>query len=759
MRFYLFITAMVMAFATWGFGADANSAGEPNTQTEAAWPRLKTVEGYNVSVYQPQIESWENNAIKARAAIVAKAQGSDKPIYGAIFFDGKTDINKEERKVNLTELKIEKVVCPTAPQKQDELKAKLSKLVPETLSTSLDHLEVSLAMSKARQNVKEAPIKNPVPQIFYSTEPGLLVLVDGEPVMKDYGAGIKKIMNTEPLIMFNQATNAYYMRIAFKWVEASDLGGPWKLTKKVPDEIAASLEKAIDANQTDLIKSPGEAIEAELAKGIAPAIFVSTKPAELIVTYGEPNMQLIPDTNVMWVTNTISDLLVDGTTKQFYFLTSGRWFKSAALNGPWSFVAAKDVPADFKKIPADHPRGAVLASIPGTPQANESLIANAIPQTATIKKSEAKFKPTFDGEPQFVPIEGTNLKYAKNSPVPIIFVPGNTYYAVSDGVWFKAKELSDEWVVADSVPAEIYSIPPSSPVYNATYVQAYGSTDDEAYFGYTPGYYGTVAYDDTVVYGTGYYYEPWVGSMWYGAPITYGDGVAFGYSPRFGWTFGYDTTRPLASPWWGPMAWGWNGNSVSRYNWNGYGDWGGAANANVYRRWGDTAYRGGGATWQNPWTGREGAARSGAVYNPATGSFAAGEKGVVYNPKTGNYAAGARGMAYNGRTGGVSTGARGTSGNVYYGGVMTGTQDRFASQGSDLYADRQGQVYRNQGQGQWQRYGQDGWSGAGVNNDLNRENNVRDSDFARQRQSMGAGTGRVGGYRGYGGGMRGGGRR
>ena len=54
------------------------------------------------------------------------------------------------------------------------------------------------------------------------------------------------------------------------------------------------------------------------------------------------------------------------------------------------------------------------------------------------------------------------------------------------------------------------------------------------YEGYTPGYLGTVVTPDgTVVYGTGYAYQPWIGDTWYAAPATYS---AKGYTsaPRSG---------------------------------------------------------------------------------------------------------------------------------------------------------------------------------------------------------------------------------
>jgi len=48
-----------------------------------------------------------------------------------------------------------------------------------------------------------------------------------------------------------------------------------------------------------------------------------------------------------------------------------------------------------------------------------------------------------------------------------------------------------------------------------TYVKVYATTPEYVYVGYTPGYLGTVVNPDgVVVYGTGYYYQPWIGTTW-----------------------------------------------------------------------------------------------------------------------------------------------------------------------------------------------------------------------------------------------------
>ena len=86
------------------------------------------------------------------------------------------------------------------------------------------------------------------------------------------------------------------------------------------------------------------------------------------------------------------------------------------------------------------------------------------------------------------------------------------------GIWFTSTAVTGPWIVAAYVPSTIYTIPPSSPLYNLTYVQVYGSTPTVVYTGYTPGYTSMIVYNGVVVYGTGYVYSPWIGSVWYGPP-------------------------------------------------------------------------------------------------------------------------------------------------------------------------------------------------------------------------------------------------
>jgi hypothetical protein len=96
---------------------------------------------------------------------------------------------------------------------------------------------------------------------------------------------------------------------------------------------------------------------------------------------GPPQYQAIGGTSLQYIANSDAAMLRDRSAGRFYFLVSGRWFSATSLAGPWTF-GTDSLPADSTRIPANGPRGFLLVSVPGTPQAQEALIQARIPQQA-----------------------------------------------------------------------------------------------------------------------------------------------------------------------------------------------------------------------------------------------------------------------------------------------------------------------------------------------------------------------------------------
>jgi len=695
--------------------------------TDTGWPRELTQGHETISMYQPQLESWGADEIRAYAALSLANMGDQKTRYGVVWFTARTEVDKVNREVTLDNFQIVKIKFPTQPEKEAEYQVLLqAKLPGRSRVISLDRVEAELAVIEAGQEsvVRALPVKNDPPRIIFAKTPSLLILIDGQPQFRDVGGtALKRVLNTQAVILLDSKTNTYYLNVMDAWMQASDLMASWSYTATIPEdmkEITKGIQERQQATASEGATLPS--LKQTHKAGKVPTIYVSLVPAELLVTEGEPQFEAVGTTGLEYAKNTTANMFRDPATSDYYVVAAGRWFRSQSLeSGPWEFVNANKLPDGFRKIPEDSPKAGVLASIPGTAAAQEALIANSIPQTAAITRNEAKLDVKYDGEPQFKHIEGTDLQYAVNTATPLIKVDDNSYFALENAVWFVGSAPNGPWLVATSVPAAIYSIPPTSSLHYVTYVKVYRSTPEVVYVGYTPGYYGTVVSSTThtVVYGTGWYYPPYIGTYWYGAPYTYGVGVASTWSSGTGWSItmgvGYTYGYPYYYPWWGP--WGYYGPCCWGPAW-GYG-WGGYASTNVYGRWGNTAYANTHAAWANPYTGNYGAGSRTTFQNTQRGTVGVAGRGSNTNIYTGNTAAGRGAVAYNPNTGIVAGGGAGYAGNIYTGqgtagrggfAYNTNTGTGVAAGRNNVYAGKDGNVYRYDRQsGNWSQNTGKGW--------------------------------------------------
>lgn len=693
------------------------------------WPREADLGEERLLMYQPQLESWHDDEIKLYAALSVENKNDKQLHYGVVWFTGRTEVDKVNRRVTLDNFQITKLTFPALESKESGYKEFLTARVRgKSRVIALDRLEAELAALMDEPDVKGLPVKNDPPPVIFTTKPAMLVMIDGPPKFRDVGGtSLQKVLNSQALILLDAGKGKYYLNVMDGWLEASTLNGPWSYLSKIPDdmkEITKGIRERQQENATEGSASPS--LKQANKEGKIPVIYVSLVPAELLTTEGAPDFEIIPESKLEYVKNTTANIFRDPSTLNYYILVAGRWFQSESLeNGAWEFVNGKELPTGFATIPEDSPKAGVLASVPGTAPAEEALTANSIPQTATITRNEAHCEVKYDGTPEFRGIEGTALQYAVNTATPVIQLDDRSFYVVENAVWFVGPSPTGPWEVATSVPAAIYTIPPSSPLHYITYVKVYRSTPEVVYVGYTPGYYGTVVSSTTttVVYGTGYYYPPYIGTYWYGAPYTYGVGVATTWNSGTGWSLtigvgyssGYPYYYPYYYPWWGP--WGYYGPCCWGPAW-GYG-YGGFASTNVYGRWGNTAYQHTQAAWANPYTGNYGAGTRTAFQNTQRGTVGVAGRGTNTNIYTGNAVAGRRAAAYDPKTGIVAAGGAGYAGNIYTrqgvagrGGAAynSNTGGGIAAGGNNLYAGKDGSVYRYDRQsGNWSQNTGNGW--------------------------------------------------
>src|SRR5436305_1348882 len=248
-----------------------------------------------------------------------------------------------------------------------------------------------------------------------------------------------------------------------------------------------------------------------------PKIFVSYTPAILLDIDGEPTRAEIADTNMGFVVNSNFPLFFEKGGANYLF-TGEQWLKSPVLEGPWAPVA--NLPKDMTKV---------------------AVLMAQVPTTATVDpKAAEQAKVAYNGNPEFKPIEGTSMEYATNTADKVIKL-GDVYYLCLQGVWFMSPNATGPWTTANSVPKEIYTIPPSSPVYNVTYVTQSTTPEGTLQSSYTAGYLGTfitaAAVGAILASGTDYHYPPYYAYPLRGHPVyhpyaaTYRNGAYYNTYP------------------------------------------------------------------------------------------------------------------------------------------------------------------------------------------------------------------------------------
>jgi hypothetical protein len=660
----------------------ATKAGATAAPVDGGWPRASTTaSGARLVIYQPQIASWvDQKDIVFYAAISYTPVGAQKAL-GTIKAESATSVSTAQRLVSLADLRITDSNFSTLQRDQVRtLVAEISAAVrPEDRVLALDrvlaNLDKSQIIPKNVEGVKADP-----PPIFFSKTPAVLVNVDGDPIWSSIqGNDLQYAVNTNWDLFQHAPTQTLYLRATDTWLKASGLQGPWTYAGLLPHSF---YKLPNDPNWKDVKGAlPGKRI----AQSDAPKVFATTAPAELILLKGEPSYVPVTGTaSLQWVSNTDSDVFRVNRTGSVYFLIAGRWFSAPDFGGPWAF-ASLSLPDDFKKIPLEHPRSRVLASVPGTPEAAEAVLLAQIPETATVAKDLKAPDVAYQGPPQFQPIETTTVERAVNTDKDIIKV-GDLYYMCFQGVWFMSKTPTGPWEVTGDVPKAIYTIPVSSPSYSVTYVVVQSYTPTTVVYVASPAYSGVMVAFGCAVWGTGYYYPPYVFRGVY--PVYYPHYPTYGYAAAYNpWTGAYTRGAVAYGPYGGAGA-------AARYN----------PTTGVYSR-GAVAY------------GPYGAAGAAQAYNPRTGGYGATAQGSNAYGSWGSTSV-QRGdqWANTQRTTNNATGVttRTTQSSAGSSARVTGpagnTSAVAQSNSGDLYAGHDGNVYKKDSSGGYQKYDNGSWS-------------------------------------------------
>ena len=490
------------------------------TEAQAlSWPRTLKHEKGTLTFYQPQFERWGDEVIEGQAAMVIQLHGSSSPLYGGIWLKADTDVSLMDNLVQLSNIQISNIRLPAVePQAAENAREVINDtLAGQTQILSLGRILPAFLNKIDAEWVKTIQPNLDPPHIWVSLEPAVLLTLEGEePILQPIAdTGLQTVLNTNMDAFYYPESDIYYLFTGEQWLSFNAQADEWKTVTTLPEVF----KQIPDDHEHAYIKDVLDVTSDETVK-----VFMSPMPAELILIDEQPNLEAIDGTSLFYVTNTSQHLFFHKHEKLWYAMFSGRWFRTKNFQDSW-VAATADLPKDFQKIPLNHPKSIVLFSVPGTNIAKELVLQAQIPQRIKVKR-DISAAATYQGEPHFVPIPNTPVRYAVNTRNDVFQIK-NTYYLCFEGIWFSSDRPDGNWKIFTAVPEEIYAIPETHPKYYVTFVKVYDSKAKTATFGFTSGYMGLYATNiGTVVYGTGYYYPSYVNhdggtTYYYPNPSTY----------------------------------------------------------------------------------------------------------------------------------------------------------------------------------------------------------------------------------------------
>jgi hypothetical protein len=512
--------------------AIGRSPQEMMAQDGQQWPREIAAGDLKIMIYEPQLESFKGDLLRARSAFSVVKQDDAEPVFGALWFDATLHIDAGTRTAATRKIYVGQIRFPNADAAEvaalrQAVEADVSKW---NLSYSIDALYAEIKAVEDRKLAAQQ-LKADVPKIIFRDHAAVLLTIEGEPSWQILdGTPYRRVTNSSFFLVQDSQSGKCYLHIPPFWWSADAALGPWQAVDGAPGAI-----EALWAREPKPSLPPSEPGQEATAR---PEVIPVTEPSELIWTDGPAQFAPIEGTNLLYVKNTESDVFLEIESQMTYVLLSGRWYRTPHNRTEWVFVPSDRLPADFSRIPLSSEKHHVLACVAGTAQARAAVLDADIPKTEAVKPGPApELAATYDGSPQFAPISGAPVEYAVNTPYSI-FCVNRRYYWCNEGIWYDSDLAVGPWYVCSWVPPAIYLIPPSCPYYYVTYCRIFSSTPRAIYVGYYPGYRGCYAWGGSIVYGTGWRYRCWSGSSWYARPVTWGVGVRYS-SFNSTWTYRY----------------------------------------------------------------------------------------------------------------------------------------------------------------------------------------------------------------------------
>ena len=541
---------------------------KPSDPPSFTYPQRRIADGYTIVLYAPQFRRWDAfERIEAWSAIKVTSPDGKTVRYGTAALSGDTDVDLDERIVTITKPRVDDVVFvgDSQPAEVEAVKDMVTRQKIEVpVELILAHLTDDVLDKPPPPGFSTKPPKI----VVVATPTALLFVNGPQAVANDVaGTGLKLVVNANWPLFQDTASNAYYFLYDAQWLTAKSLAGPWTPTTALPagfdklpkDQGFASVQQALPPRTSDepppaviLAYEPTELI----VTGGAPQLeaIPQTDGLEYVTNTLSPLFR----NGKTWY------YLVSGRWFSTNNLTKGPWkfvkelppgFAKIPTDSPVAAVRASvpdTVEARFAALESSIPtkttakvgtQAPVEVGYVGDPKfepISGTQVSRAVNSSSDVILFKGQYYLCYAGIWYLGSSPTGPFTVAPSVPEEIYKIPPNSpSYPVT------------QVTVAESTPTEVvYSYPPS-------YTESVWVVWGVPYYGtgwYYPPYCCGYYYPYWGSYGHGSWYNPVTGgfgsrSVWYGP---YG-GYSYtqGYNPRTG-RYGFSEAA-------------WNGNGWAQY--------------------------------------------------------------------------------------------------------------------------------------------------------------------------------------------------
>ena len=191
-----------------------------------------------------------------------------------------------------------------------------------------------------------------------------------------------------------------------------------------------------------------------------PEIIITHSPSMLILIDGDPILKEMEGYNFKRIENSAYFIIFDPKAKLYYLYGDKIWYSASELMKTWTHL--KDPNASLTKLQEDIEKSQSDQSSDIAPEqaGSETALTGEI-STIIVRTSPAELV-VIQGEPEFKPIQNTDLLYVENSESNIFMdIQSQFYFILISGRWYSSKSMEGPWAFTEAniLPEEFVKIP------------------------------------------------------------------------------------------------------------------------------------------------------------------------------------------------------------------------------------------------------------------------------------------------------------